>query len=91
MLSHPGGRGVAQFIWLPTIQFTVNQVEMKFTRVILQQFASALTNAQAKDGARGEAGLQKIKMHWSIKKKLCLKDDTHRRRWVQLPDCQYIL
>lgn len=39
----------AQFIWMPTIQFTVNQVEMKFTRVIRQQFASALTNGSTKD------------------------------------------
>lgn len=39
----------AQFIWMPTIQFTVNQVEMKFTRVIRQQFASALTNGTTKD------------------------------------------
>lgn len=29
---------------LSAIQFTVNQVEMKFTRVILKQFASALAN-----------------------------------------------
>lgn len=39
----------AQFIWMPTIQFTVNQVEMKFTRVIRQQFGSALTNGSTKD------------------------------------------
>lgn len=48
--------GQVQFICpisvLHAIQFTVNQVEMKFTRIILKQFARALTNDWLKDYKR---------------------------------------
>lgn len=48
---------------------------MKFTRVILKQFANALTNERAKSGA----GLQKIRMQWGIKKKVYTSRTTIAR------------